>query len=117
MPARSFLRRIGYAIGLAPRSRPSPPPEGGRAGGREAARPGVRTGPGGHGHTRVLRVNGAEPEPGNGRKNGGAGVPKEVLRQVRLIEMRTRGMVASLFSGEYQSVFKGQGMEFAEVRE
>jgi uncharacterized protein (DUF58 family) len=40
-----------------------------------------------------------------------------VLRQVRLLELRTRGLVNSLFSGEYHSVFKGQGMEFAEVRE
>ena len=45
------------------------------------------------------------------------GVPPEVLRQVRLIELRTRGLVNTLFSGEYRSVFKGQGMEFAEVRE
>ena len=44
-------------------------------------------------------------------------VPREILRQVRLIELRTRGMVRSLFTGEYHSVFKGQGMEFAEVRE
>lgn len=44
------------------------------------------------------------------------GVPREVLRQVRLIELRTRGWVESLFGGEYHSVFKGQGMEFAEVR-
>ncbi|HEX7119739.1 MAG TPA: DUF58 domain-containing protein [Longimicrobiales bacterium] len=46
-----------------------------------------------------------------------SGVPREVLRQVRLIELRTRGWVDSLFGGEYHSVFKGQGMEFAEVRE
>lgn len=45
------------------------------------------------------------------------GVPREVLRQVKLIELRTRGLVNTLFSGEYHSVFKGQGMEFAEVRE
>src|SRR3954463_10299049 len=45
------------------------------------------------------------------------GVPPEILRQVRLIELRTRGLVNSLFTGEYRSVFKGQGMEFAEVRE
>ena len=45
------------------------------------------------------------------------GVPREVLKQVRLIELRTRGWVNTLFSGEYHSVFKGQGMEFAEVRE
>lgn len=46
-----------------------------------------------------------------------AGVPPEVLRQVKLIELRTRGLVNSLFVGEYRSVFKGQGMEFSEVRE
>jgi uncharacterized protein (DUF58 family) len=45
------------------------------------------------------------------------GVPREILRQVKLIELRTRGLVNSIFSGEYQSVFRGQGMEFAEVRE
>lgn len=45
------------------------------------------------------------------------GVPREVLRQVRLIELRTRGWVESLFGGEYHSIFKGQGMEFMEVRE
>jgi uncharacterized protein (DUF58 family) len=45
------------------------------------------------------------------------GVPPEVLRQVKLLELRTRGLVNSLFSGEYRSVFKGQGMEFSEVRE
>lgn len=36
---------------------------------------------------------------------------------MRLIELRTRGLVDSMFGGEYISVFKGQGMEFAEVRE
>ena len=45
------------------------------------------------------------------------GVPPEILRQVKLIELRTRGLVNSLFTGEYRSTFKGQGMEFAEVRE
>ncbi|MEP7343659.1 MAG: DUF58 domain-containing protein [Gemmatimonadaceae bacterium] len=44
-------------------------------------------------------------------------VPAEVLRQVRLIDLRTRRVVNSLFAGEYRSIFKGQGMEFAEVRE
>jgi uncharacterized protein (DUF58 family) len=45
------------------------------------------------------------------------GVPPEILRQVKLLELKTRGLVNSLFTGEYRSVFKGQGMEFAEVRE
>jgi uncharacterized protein (DUF58 family) len=47
----------------------------------------------------------------------GRGVPREVLRQVRLIELRTKGLVDNVFGGEYQSVFRGQGIEFAEVRE
>src|SRR5215216_4141518 len=45
------------------------------------------------------------------------GVPLDILRQVKLLELRTRGLVNWLFSGEYRSVFKGQGMEFSEVRE
>jgi uncharacterized protein (DUF58 family) len=49
--------------------------------------------------------------------SGTAAVPPEILRQVKLLELRTRGLVNSLFTGEYRSVFKGQGMEFAEVRE
>ena len=44
-------------------------------------------------------------------------VGAEILRQVKQIELRTRRMVGSLFSGEYRSVFRGQGIEFAEVRE
>jgi len=44
-------------------------------------------------------------------------IPEEILKKVRLIEIRTRSMVNSLFAGEYHSVFKGRGMEFSEVRE
>lgn len=42
---------------------------------------------------------------------------KEILKQVRRIEIRTRGVVNQILSGEYHSVFKGRGMEFSEVRE
>jgi uncharacterized protein (DUF58 family) len=42
---------------------------------------------------------------------------QEILRQVRRVELRTRGLVTSRFSGEYHSIFKGQGIEFVEVRE
>lgn len=42
---------------------------------------------------------------------------REILKQVKQIEIRTRGVVNEVFSGEYHSVFKGRGMEFAEVRE
>jgi uncharacterized protein (DUF58 family) len=43
--------------------------------------------------------------------------PAELLRFVRRLALRTRGRVTTRFAGEYASVFKGQGMEFAEVRE
>ena len=42
---------------------------------------------------------------------------KDLLKKVRQIEIRTRGLVNQVFSGEYHSVFKGRGMEFSEVRE
>ena len=41
----------------------------------------------------------------------------ELLKKVRSIEIRTRGFVNHIFSGEYHSVFKGRGMAFSEVRE
>jgi uncharacterized protein (DUF58 family) len=41
----------------------------------------------------------------------------EVLKRVRRVEITTRRLVNDVFSGEYHSVFKGQGMEFDEVRE
>lgn len=44
-------------------------------------------------------------------------IPREILKQVRRIEISTRGLVNEVFSGEYHSVFKGRGMSFAEVRE
>jgi uncharacterized protein (DUF58 family) len=58
-----------------------------------------------------------QPRPTAVAAHPAAAVPPEVLRQVKLLELRTRGLVNSLFTGEYRSVFKGQGMEFAEVRE
>ena len=44
-------------------------------------------------------------------------LPKELLKKVKQIEINTRNVVNEVFSGEYHSVFKGRGMEFAEVRE
>jgi len=41
----------------------------------------------------------------------------EVMAQLRRIELTTRGLVESLFSGEYHSIFKGRGLEFSDVRE
>ncbi len=41
---------------------------------------------------------------------------KELLKKVRKIEIKTRGLSSQVFSGEYHSAFKGKGMAFAEVR-
>lgn len=41
---------------------------------------------------------------------------KELLKKVRAIEIRTRGLSNQIFSGEYHSAFKGQGMAFSENR-
>ena len=43
--------------------------------------------------------------------------PKEILKKIRLIELRTRRLVNSIFAGQYHSVFNGRGMNFEEVRE
>jgi len=43
-------------------------------------------------------------------------IPKEILKKIRKLEIQTKGIVNSLFGGEYQSAFKGRGMEFSEVR-
>jgi uncharacterized protein (DUF58 family) len=43
-------------------------------------------------------------------------IPREVLKKVRRIQIRTRHRVSDVFAGQYHSVFKGQGMEFHEVR-
>lgn len=44
-------------------------------------------------------------------------IPKEILKKVRHIEIQTGRLVNDVFAGEYESVFKGRGMEFHEVRE
>jgi len=44
-------------------------------------------------------------------------LPSEILKKIRRIEIRTKRLVNDLFSGEYHSTFKGQGMEFEEVRQ
>jgi uncharacterized protein (DUF58 family) len=45
------------------------------------------------------------------------GLPAEIIKKVKLLEISTRKMVNSLFAGQYHSAFKGQGMTFAEFRE
>jgi uncharacterized protein (DUF58 family) len=48
----------------------------------------------------------------------GTGIlPREMIRRIRRIEIRTRRLVNESLAGEYHSVFRGRGMEFSEVRE
>jgi uncharacterized protein (DUF58 family) len=56
-------------------------------------------------------------KPAAGTAAGDGRIPADLFRQVRRIEIRTRRLVQDLFSGQYHSVFKGRGIEFAEVRE
>jgi len=44
-------------------------------------------------------------------------IPKEILKKIQRIQITTSRMVTDVFAGQYQSVFKGKGMEFYEVRE
>jgi uncharacterized protein (DUF58 family) len=41
----------------------------------------------------------------------------EILKKIRALEIKTRGLVATAFAGDYHSVFKGRGMNFEDVRE
>ncbi len=42
---------------------------------------------------------------------------REILKKIRRLELKTRGLVAATFSGQYRSVFKGRGMNFEDVRQ
>jgi uncharacterized protein (DUF58 family) len=44
-------------------------------------------------------------------------IPREILKKIRQIEIRTNRVVTETLAGQYHSVFKGQGMNFDEVRE
>src|SRR6202012_743671 len=44
-------------------------------------------------------------------------IPREILKKIRQIELRTNRIVNETLAGAYHSVFKGRGMEFDEVRE
>ena len=44
-------------------------------------------------------------------------LPKEVLKKIRRIEITTSKLATDFLSGQYESVFKGRGIEFDEVRD
>jgi uncharacterized protein (DUF58 family) len=43
--------------------------------------------------------------------------PADILKKIRVLEIKTRGLVEAAFAGDYHSVFKGRGMNFEDVRE
>ena len=43
--------------------------------------------------------------------------PAEILKKIRALEIKTKGLVQTAFAGDYHSVFKGRGMNFEDVRE
>ena len=47
----------------------------------------------------------------------GTQTPAEILKKIRALEIKTKGLVQAVFAGDYHSVFKGRGMNFDEVRE
>src|SRR6059058_3490281 len=47
----------------------------------------------------------------------GRQTPAEILKKIRTLEIKTRGLVETAFAGDYHSVFKGRGMNFEDVRE
>jgi len=68
-------------------------------------------------HEHELRARASSRSQLRGAAHGPKHVAPEVLKQVRLIELKTRGLVNTLFSVDARSVIKGHGMDFAEVRE
>jgi uncharacterized protein (DUF58 family) len=51
------------------------------------------------------------------RDDGPAQTPAEILKKIRALEIKTKGLVQTIFAGDYHSVFKGRGMNFEDVRE
>ena len=53
----------------------------------------------------------------SGRDDGQSTATAEILKKIRALEIKTRGLVETAFAGDYHSVFKGRGMNFEDVRE
>jgi uncharacterized protein (DUF58 family) len=62
----------------------------------------------------IRRSNKATPPPNDGPDGQS---PAEILKKIRALEIKTRGLVQAAFAGDYHSVFKGRGMNFEDVRE
>src|SRR3954468_23694412 len=55
--------------------------------------------------------------PSSARDDERAKTTTEILKKIRALEIKTRGLVETAFAGDYHSVFKGRGMNFEDVRE
>src|ERR671937_875150 len=66
-----------------------------------------------------VRQRGPATALGSSRDDSGEArtTTAEILKKIRTLEIRTRGLVETAFAGDYHSVFKGRGMNFEDVRE
>src|SRR5438046_4818693 len=51
------------------------------------------------------------------RDDGSENTTADILKKIRTLELKTRGLVETAFAGDYHSIFKGRGMNFEDVRE
>jgi uncharacterized protein (DUF58 family) len=65
----------------------------------------------------VIRGRKRETAPPSNDDDSDRQSPAEILKKIRALEIKTRGLVQSAFAGDYHSVFKGRGMNFEDVRE
>jgi uncharacterized protein (DUF58 family) len=65
----------------------------------------------------MVLLNTRSPASTDAASGDGRLTPQQILRQVRRIEIKTRRLVDQVVAGEYHSTFKGQGLEFDQVRE
>src|SRR5213076_325210 len=61
--------------------------------------------------------NPSTPPTRSARDDERAEKTSEILKKIRTLEIKTRGLVETAFAGDYHSVFKGRGMNFEDVRE
>jgi len=118
LPPRQSVRRARGREGHGVRRTAPPCAAHVRGGGRgHDRRSGDRANPGGCGRAVTYTGGDRRREVTSPLRRRRRSVPAEVLKHVKGIELRARNLVNTLFTGEYRSVFRGQGIEFAEVRE
>src|SRR5580765_5930029 len=70
---------------------------------------------------RQMELKGIQPDPStalrSARDDGRTQTTADILKKIRALEIKTRGLVQTIFAGDYHSVFKGRGMNFEDVRE